>query len=304
MNDEEEIARARMEFEEHLPEQKTDTKSKKVYKAGGVTNIGVVYESVSYKDKPYFLVYLPALKRFKLKEEIEGSEESILPHKGRTPYRPYIVTDELLEELNTAPQDPKKLYSEVLQEFDDFLDLETKYKHLLTTEVFETYVQHRLETLSYLFCLGAKESGKSRALKLLLALTYRPMKTSSLPVADVYRYLGEQGEAGGTILHDQAEYIERARARAKLPESVDDIQRQTHLQSLSKDGLDRSELCDNHHNSRFPESAVFHSHSNLAFLHQFAANRKAVTFVKADKAFRRIAGAIDSVCSCCLLSPH
>ena len=178
-----------------------------------------IAEAIQYGLKPQFLCF-QVDKGFSLEPFVEGFSEIYYPIglKGQIPYSPYIITPELLERIispNFRPNFPS-LYKRVYDEFDTFLDIESHYKQLETAFTFETYQQHKFNSIGYLYHLGPQDCGKSRALEVQNELAYRPLYGLEMPVANIFNYIGTREEGLCTILEDEAQSLNNLKKRTKL----------------------------------------------------------------------------------------
>ena len=172
----------------------------------------VIYESINIDKFPCFLSYNTKTKKFANVGEIDSPTEIFLPFgkDGDIPYQPYTFSVEELQNIrkNGIKQiDFAQMYKSCYKEFDDFLDLEEKYKHLEVGFLFETYLQHKINSTGYPFNIGEKDSGKTRALELLNFLAYRPLFGIKLGPANVYEAIGYRSEGSCTILEDEAQEL-------------------------------------------------------------------------------------------------
>lgn len=146
--------------------------------------------------------------------------------RQQAPYEPYARPEEL------AKPDVQKLYQEVFQVFDDFIDVKEDYKHLMTIAVFFTYQQHKSHTTPYLYLVGEKDSGKSRVLEILEFLAYRALLATSISAPNVIQYLEDgpvgivlDDEVADSIKYDsdkRSVYKSGYRASGKVPKIITD----------------------------------------------------------------------------------
>jgi len=146
--------------------------------------------------------------------------------RQQAPYEPYTRPEKL-----TKP-DVQKLYQEIYQVFDDFVDVKEDYKHLMTIAVFFTYQQHKSHTTPYLYLVGEKDSGKSRVLEILEYLAYRPLLATSISAPNVIQYLEDgpvgivlDDEVADSIKYDpdkRSVYKSGYRASGKVPKIITD----------------------------------------------------------------------------------
>jgi len=192
----------------------SEKEEKKFFKVAGTIN-ELIFESVYYEEEPVYLTFKD--NHFSVSYELEVDDVIFLPLKREMfPYRPYKLDEDRLKEINKGGFAERKAYQSLYREFDQFLDLEDEYKTLETIQVMETYNQHKLRTTSYLYHFGDNNSGKTFVLDLLNYLAYRPLKSISLPPADVYTFLGYHDEGIGTILEDEAENLSKPRYEEKM----------------------------------------------------------------------------------------
>lgn len=168
---------------------------------------GVLYESVI--DSNGFRSFI-AFKdgKFSLQREVEKVEE------GRTvrvspanpndyPYRPYRLTNGWEGEI-----DLKTLYKNVREFWHERLAAPPEYITLLTLSTFLSYLQDYVESVPYIWLVGDTESGKTRALQIMSILGFRAGYFADVPAADIYEYLGKDGEVtAGILLEDELEDI-------------------------------------------------------------------------------------------------
>jgi hypothetical protein len=172
------------------------------------TRIGnVVYEAVIFMGSPSFLGY-DRDRGFFIENEIETATERLLPvTKEMVPYRPYTINCETWREIQDGSfvPDKQELYDLFYDKIDTYLDLEPKYKALISAQIFESYIQFKLNAVGYLFVEGPKDSGKSRVLDMIANLGYRPLSGLGINAANIYNYIGsdEENEGQVTILEDE-----------------------------------------------------------------------------------------------------
>jgi len=167
---------------------------------------GNVYESVVFDDVPMFLKWDG--KNFLLQNNpilVNNGYELRPLEKIDYPYLPYIVTQEQIKNLERISFD--ELLYDIYKQFDTYLDLETRYKILSSLKVLETYHQHKLQTLSYLYYFGDWDSGKTQACETHKGMCYRPLFGVSISGANIYRYIGREQEGHCTIIEDEAQIV-------------------------------------------------------------------------------------------------
>jgi hypothetical protein len=136
------------------------------------------------------------------KPEIEDKTNNIIyKPEVELPYTPYNL---YLSDRNTIPNPNIPLLKErVYEVWNDFLDCPEEYKHLLTVTTFLSYQQEKLKTTPYIYFVGEKESGKSRALEIAEKLMYRPLMATSITGPNVFHYLNDSPKV---ILDDEIAY--------------------------------------------------------------------------------------------------
>lgn len=146
----------------------------------------------------------------KVCEDVIADGEGFLPREfpSEFPYEPYGFYKDSLPNR-------EDLYWKVREEFDLFLDVESKWKDYLAACVLLSYQQEKIRTVPYVYFVGDNESGKTVALNLLNWLCYRPMLGVTIPSADTYGYLDES-EAPATILEDEAQGMQKDMDKAKI----------------------------------------------------------------------------------------
>ena len=167
-----------------------------------------IYEAIEFNGAPRFLVYCKEDDILSIKDTIEREREVLRPaEKNMVPYEPYRLDQDTWDKLRNGDLDITKnsLHKEIYQIYDVFMDLESSYKALSAVTDIESYQQHKMNSISYLFYEGAQESGKTRALELHNFLCYRPLYGIDLPPADIYNYIGEENEALSSIIEDETE---------------------------------------------------------------------------------------------------
>ncbi len=128
------------------------------------------------------------------------------------PYEPYRVEsfdESELARLEGIAIDPRSLYDEVKLQFDSWISIQAEDRIFSTTQVLETYQQHKLTSTYYPFGVGAKGSGKNAWLELFRRLCYRPMFSANLRAPHAYRFLGAHGKGYGCLIIDEAHECER-----------------------------------------------------------------------------------------------
>lgn len=175
---------------------------------------GVAFESVTVDGLPRFLCYDGQYIRVE-KEIPENEDEKtkfVLRPVSDTPYHAYDFQSNEVKSLQVSDIkiEIEKAYEALLDALRAFLDTEEHHLRILAAAILFSYFQHRSKSTPYIYCVGAPESGKSRALRLTGYLSYRPMPTVAMNYANVFRYLGKDIDAAGTIIHDEAQGIAKS----------------------------------------------------------------------------------------------
>jgi len=176
---------------------------------------GCIYESVVFDDMPMFLKWDG--KNFLLHNQpiVLNSGYEIIPlEKIDYPYLPYVVTEKQIQNPKRIGFD--ELLHDVYIQFSTYLDLEQRYKLLSSLKSFETYHQHKMHSLSYLYYFGDHDSGKTQACDTHKAIDYRPLFGISISDANIYRYIGREQEGHCTIIEDEAQVINLRKHDRKL----------------------------------------------------------------------------------------
>lgn len=164
-----------------------------------------LYESVI--DKSGASAFLTYDGKFQLVKEMMEADEGgrtvrIIPINPKS--LPYIQYG--LSEGWDGDVDPAGLYRSVKDFIAKRVVVEPEALTLLAIDVFLGYLQDLMETLHYVFLIGDTNSGKSKALRVLNLIAFRPLWTVDLPAADLYEYLGsEEKPTKGVILEDEAD---------------------------------------------------------------------------------------------------
>jgi len=108
---------------------------------------------------------------------------------------------------------PAKLFASICERFAHYLHLpQTKATGITATLALWsmlTYNYPAFDAVPYLFVGGPLGSGKSRVFEILARLAFRPMSSSNLSAASLYRTLHDRG---GTLLLDEAERLKQTNA--------------------------------------------------------------------------------------------
>jgi len=105
-----------------------------------------------------------------------------------------------------------ELFKRLAERFAYFLDLPKQHAPGITTTLvcwsMLTYLYHAWPAVPYLYIGGPLGSGKSRVFEILSRLVFRPLGSSNMTAATLYRTLHARG---GTLLLDEAERLKQAR---------------------------------------------------------------------------------------------
>ncbi|MCC7086399.1 MAG: hypothetical protein IT427_15470 [Pirellulales bacterium] len=104
--------------------------------------------------------------------------------------------------------DPAEIFAQLCEQFALFVDLPPEQAAGITATLslwaMLTYVYHAWPAVPYLFVGGPAGSGKSRVFEVLSRLTFRPLASSNLTAAALFRTMNDRG---GTLLLDEAERL-------------------------------------------------------------------------------------------------
>jgi len=102
-----------------------------------------------------------------------------------------------------SPSDPATLFQEIVEFIKEHVVLpDGRLYPILGYWIMGTWVADSFPSLPYIFCLGPRESGKTRVLEVLEELSYRAVRSSTITPAALYRIIEEFGT---TVLIDEAE---------------------------------------------------------------------------------------------------
>lgn len=102
-----------------------------------------------------------------------------------------------------VPSDPVSLFQDVVEFTKEHVVLpDERLYSILGYWIMATWVANSFPSVPYLFCLGPKESGKTRVLEVLDELSYRGIRSSTITPAALYRVMEEFKT---TLLIDEAE---------------------------------------------------------------------------------------------------
>jgi hypothetical protein len=111
------------------------------------------------------------------------------------------------------PPDPAEVFRQVCQRIAYFIDLPKNEAPGITATlalwVMMTYGYHAWDAVPYLYVGGPLESGKSRVFEVLSKLAYRPLGSSNMTAAALFRTLHT---SGGVLLLDEAERLKQTQA--------------------------------------------------------------------------------------------
>jgi hypothetical protein len=213
---------------------------KAIIKSIALYDGNIVYEAISLKGRTVFLQYVknPAadIMHWNTCEKFVFNDKEYYPEFSAA-YEPYTFTKEEIEMLNVNDEHIKSLNSSEIHHkirnmIKPFLFCTDELLTLLTIFTQESYEQHKILSLGYLYIMGEVESGKSRAGECILHLGYRPLMGIQLNSSNVYSYIGRETEGNCTIIDDEAQnlndekekltlYREGYRPGAKVPRILD-----------------------------------------------------------------------------------
>jgi hypothetical protein len=108
-----------------------------------------------------------------------------------------------------APE-PVDVFRRLCKRIADFLELDSEVASATTAVLAEwsilTHVYQAWDSLPYLFVTGPVGSGKTRVFEILSRLVRRPLQSSNLTAAALFRTLNDRG---GTLLFDEAERLKQ-----------------------------------------------------------------------------------------------
>lgn len=172
---------------------------------------GLAFESIHCDLLPCFLCYDG--KNIFVKDEIVEFEDEqrrlVLKPVIDMPYEPYRFAKEEIRKISALDLDNalERAYEVVLNTIRHYIDTSDDYLRVDAAAILFSYFQHKFQSAPYIFKVGAPESGKSRSLRIVNWLSYRPMMAVAMTNSNIYRYLGKDVDAAGTIIHDEAENI-------------------------------------------------------------------------------------------------
>ena len=183
-------------------------KEKKIIRKikGKVENYFV--ESVILDGEPSFLCYDYNENEIVTKKSFVVNHKIISPYeKNQYGYAPYDYTQNEIEDLIRNPPNRDNLLDEIKQQTDKFIVIRNLDKSLILGDNFLSYCQEWISTVHFPYFVGETESGKSAVTHLFKAIAYRPLYSEDIPNADIYNFLGDDEEAVGTIIEDEAQDI-------------------------------------------------------------------------------------------------
>ena len=123
------------------------------------------------------------------------------------PYRQYTIDTATWQEIEAGKYKVSKqeLFDQIYDKIDVYLALDEVYKTLLASHILETYIQFKLNAVGYLFAIGQRNSGKSRACDMVAYLGYRPLYCLVINSANIYNYIGSDEDNEGEVTIIEAE---------------------------------------------------------------------------------------------------
>jgi len=126
--------------------------------------------------------------------ERKGPFKEITPREVKTPWK---MPGE------PKPTEPMALFEAVVKFIREYVTLpDERLYALLGYWIMGSWVANSFPSVPYLFFLGPRESGKTRALEVLQYLSYRAIRSSTITPAALYRTIEKFGT---TLLIDEAE---------------------------------------------------------------------------------------------------
>jgi len=174
-----------------------------------------IYEEVNFMHTaPMFLIKSKDSPNFRLDDRIETDDAIYVPElQPNLPFTLPLLDKETWLQLAEGKLIVKvqEVYDLIYDKYDVFLDLEGKYKVILTGGSMESYQQHKNNTVGYIFITGMPGSGKSRVLDVASRVCYHPMYCAEANAANVYRFLGfdKENEAQQTIIEDELNFSKK-----------------------------------------------------------------------------------------------
>lgn len=175
-----------------------ENKEYDVYNPGFKVKDNILFEQIISDEGLKYALY--ALNGITILPDIDHIETTIFQnsHYKPEPNVPWMLPREPIE------CDLETLHSEIHSFIHDRLDLidEREYR-VITSWIIASWRLEDFNTAPYLFFLGPKESGKTRALDLLQSLSYRGKECSSMTEAVLFRATEKYHL---TLLLDETEY--------------------------------------------------------------------------------------------------
>jgi len=180
---------------EKKPDKKTDTPP--TLMQSKIEKNGVLYEEIYDPEtgKAKFAYYDEQEKTFKEVEEVDGIK----------PLIDNVLHDNVVK-LPTKPEEyesPKKLIEEIKQHINKYLDIDEDFRTFAAYYILLSWVYDRVKTIPYLRALGDTGCGKSRFLKVIGGLCYKPISTAGTATPAVIFRVQEKWR--GTLLIDEAD---------------------------------------------------------------------------------------------------
>ena len=164
-----------------------------------------IYESVTVKGQPVFLVYKD--QNFRMAKLVDKNNRSISPARSHC---------EFLELPNIPLTKTKKeLYLKVFEEVKDYTGIKPAFCHVITSLIILTYAQHRFNVLPLLNLYGPTGSGKTACLILIQQLAYRSILETNLTHANILEHCSKGLNNVGlytpsvSILEDEVKSIDQ-----------------------------------------------------------------------------------------------
>lgn len=108
------------------------------------------------------------------------------------------------------------LYRDIKKIWQKYIDADHDHLTICSADTLYTYFQDRLGLTHYLFFIGNNGTGKSNNLRVFQQLAYRNMTSTDITPANIYRFLGNEEEAQGTICEDEADSIDESTEKMRI----------------------------------------------------------------------------------------
>jgi hypothetical protein len=172
-------------LEKLLMQAKEKAHERKVKSCGGGCKnrdgFQFLYEQIEYEGHPAYSVYSLDTKKAYIKTELESVDLTFIPY-SRIPWKPPTEATEYGSEL--------ELWKEIRQCIHEHLDHpEESTYDILTAWIMATWTLERWQAVGFIFAYGALETGKSRLLEILAALSFRAWLALGITEANLYRPL-------------------------------------------------------------------------------------------------------------------